>query len=152
MTDVAIESAKLARYELWVTVGVLSTLALTLCFLVIRLVKLMEKDIPSFESHWGGLGGGLGGWSANGSLTLCFFVILVLLAFVGVSWQINSTKDEKPKEAPKSAETVPPGVNAGTSKPQPSASVTTQTSPGSGAREPAVSAAPSGAQGTSGKK
>jgi hypothetical protein len=152
MTDVALESAKLARYELWVTVGVLSTLALVLGFLVIRLAKLVEKDIPSFESHWGGLGGGLGGWSANGSLTLCFFALLVLMAFVGVFWQVNSKLGEKPGEAPKNSATEPPGLNGGTSKTQPSSSVANPASLGSDTREPAVSTAPSGPQGTSGKR
>lgn len=82
--------------KFWVAVAVLAALAILLGFLVFALFVRMGEESPGFESNWGGLGGGLGGWTANGALTLCFFVVLVLVAFVGVFWQVSSSKADQP--------------------------------------------------------
>ena len=41
----------------------------TVVFIVLFIRMLESGDSPQLESHWGGIGGGLGGWRLSGSLT-----------------------------------------------------------------------------------
>ena len=74
----------------------------------------LEKEPPRFQSHWGGLGGGFGGWTANCSLVLAFFSLLILVAFVAIALSVTSASDLKNKETDektKSSATAAPGVS-----------------------------------------
>jgi hypothetical protein len=55
--------------KLWhgVAIGLLGLGTLTFLLLFIRAME--RGDSPAFESHWGGIGGGIGGWRMSTSLT-----------------------------------------------------------------------------------
>jgi hypothetical protein len=109
MNETVLESVKLGVIAI-----VLAFLGWLLLRLLFVLVEAVEKETPRFEANWGGLGGGLGGWAANKSLTLCFLTMMVLLALVSVLWQVqpkDKTKErEKAGKESKSAESLAPAV------------------------------------------
>ena len=65
--------------------------------LVSELIRLSrDEDFPAFESNWGGLGRGLGGWSINRMMVICVLTLLALLLFGSVSYLLMSNRPAVP--------------------------------------------------------
>jgi hypothetical protein len=70
---------------------VLVFLGFLLFRLVSELIRLSrDEDFPAFESNWGGLGRGLGGWSVNRMMVIGVLALLALFAFGSVSYVLLS--------------------------------------------------------------
>jgi len=94
------------------------------------LTTLHNQDGVRFESHWGGLGGGLGGWRLSTGAVL----VLVLSVMAGATLMVAVTDPDKllkPMGEAAGAAPAPPKPAAAAAKPE--------------AAPPAPSAAPSGA-------
>jgi hypothetical protein len=95
---------------LWILGGI--GLAWLLVFVSLVLVVWRKKaGVPHFESHWGGLGRGLGGWSISWTLVLSLIALVLTFGVVSIAVEIvspppsqsdNDKKQEK-KEPEKSA-------------------------------------------------
>lgn len=93
------------------------------------LAALREGDAVELSSHWGGLGGGLGGWRLSPVATM----LLLTLIFLGTAVAVGGGRDE--------AEAVENGVE--------SSNQTSRTTNGS-TTAPAPRPAPGGARGATG--
>lgn len=73
------------RHEVSASLAALLALigGLTAWFLVLFLQAVDQDGPPQFETNWGGLGGGLGGWRFSASLIylICFLVAAVVVCF-----------------------------------------------------------------------
>ncbi|KAA6456020.1 hypothetical protein DYQ86_26450 [Acidobacteria bacterium AB60] len=70
---------------------ILIFLGVLLFLLVSELIRLSrEEDFPRFESNWGGLGRGLGGWSVNRTMVIGLLALGTLLLFGSVSYLVVS--------------------------------------------------------------
>jgi hypothetical protein len=68
---------------------VLIFLGVLLFMLIRELLRLSrDKECPEFESNWGGLGRGLGGWRVNNMMVVVLFTLLILLMFGGVVYKL----------------------------------------------------------------
>jgi len=84
-------------------IGVLSVFGgvfLISAFALIWLVLRSRAAAPRFESHWGGLGRGLGGWTMNGTMVLSILALLSFGGFVGLAIQTIPQQQESKKEDP----------------------------------------------------
>lgn len=63
---------------------------ITLWFLHLFVDSVRDGQWPAFESHWGGLGGGLGGWRVSPSL-------LYLLGALGFASAVVALGAERPE-------------------------------------------------------
>jgi len=70
---------------------VLVVLAWALLYGIGRLSDYIQQEPPKFETHWGGLGRGLGGWTINKSLATLLLVALLLVAFVGFAFHATTS-------------------------------------------------------------
>lgn len=66
---------------------------LTAWFLALFLQAVDKDGPPHFETNWGGIGGGLGGWRFSASLIylICFFVAGAVVLVVSLN-QVMSQK------------------------------------------------------------
>jgi hypothetical protein len=96
---------------------------LILIFLGIILINLIGEllsligdkgEFPAFESTWGGLGRGLGGWSVNRTMVISLVTLVVLVIFGSVSFELvsnpprlNSTSEANKPETDKKAACPP---------------------------------------------
>lgn len=67
----------------------------TLWFLHLFVSSLEDGQWPAFESHWGGLGGGLGGWRVSPSL----LYLLGALGFASAVVALGAERNEAPPAA-----------------------------------------------------
>jgi hypothetical protein len=77
----------------WLAIVIGPLILIFLGFLLVRLVRELlrlsaEHEFPSFESTWGGLGRGLGGWSMNRMMVIAVLTFIVLLIFGSVSFEL----------------------------------------------------------------
>ena len=143
--------------SLWhgIALGLLALFTVVFLFLFIR--TLERGGTPQFESHWGGIGGGLSGWRVSTSLTYLAGAFVFGLLFAVFVFQLDlSRRDEPPASSatpsqtrtqtqPASGSTPPaatPDTNAG-------ASGTTGTSPPAAGGQPTGAAAPAATPPTS---
>lgn len=85
--------------------ALLGTLTLLFALLFLRAVERGEP--PLFESHWGGLGGGLGGWRISPALaylvaTLLFGALVAGLTFQQIPGEseVATTQEQQREEGP----------------------------------------------------
>ena len=66
-------------------------------FLLVRFMVSLKMDTPRIESHWGGLGGGLGGWEFSHSLAYLLaaviFAILSITVLNGAAGHYRSQRE-----------------------------------------------------------
>lgn len=84
----------------FVLVGALIFLGLTAGLFLWRLSEaIKEGDRPRLESHWGGFGGGLGGWEISSSLAYLLVAAALTLLFALVAVQgTRPPRIDPPKE------------------------------------------------------
>src|SRR5689334_19618338 len=76
-----------------------------LLFLTLSLVNLMigelrRGDVPRIESHWGGFGGGLGGWQISRSLVYLIASLgFAILAVTTLGYAARDLKSPEPLAA-----------------------------------------------------
>ena len=92
---------------------------------------LRHGDGVAIENHWGGLGGGIGGWRLSAPLIYLLGIIFMLGVSVTIAWRLFPP----PKEA----------AGSSTPPPSPSPTVTEKPSP-SPAASPVIGPSPSGSQ------
>jgi len=102
-----------ASVHAWVAIVfgplILIFLGLILFRLIGELLNLIgdQGEFPAFESTWGGLGRGLGGWSVNRAMVIGCVTLAVLLIFGSVSFELLNnapslnTSESKTSEANK---------------------------------------------------
>jgi hypothetical protein len=117
----------------WLAIVIGPLILIFLGFLLVWLVRELlrlsaEHEFPSFESTWGGLGRGLGGWSMNRMMVIAVLTFIVLLIFGSVSFELltnegGSTSNTEAYEKPgisvqedKSKATAAGAVNSGGTK------------------------------------
>jgi hypothetical protein len=104
-------------------IGALALLALgTLIFLSLFVQRLQLGGAPQIETHWGGIGGGLGGWRMSSSLGYLLVAIVLSVMFTVFLVQFDAREEREhdkkfssgsaatPKTA--SAPTAPAAVTA----------------------------------------
>ena len=119
-----------------IALGVLGYFAI---YCLRQLRTTMDQKGPSIETSWGGLGGGMGGWTVSKSLvwfvtTLASIILFGALAFhVGDSFQVSAQKENQERQkneaspSTSSKETsAPPAEKIDGSRPAPDASAKTQ--------------------------
>lgn len=73
--------------------------------LVSELIRLSrDEDFPAFESNWGGLGRGLGGWSVNRMMVIGVLALLTLLLFGSFSYLMMANGPAPSPDAGKTSE------------------------------------------------
>jgi hypothetical protein len=82
-------------------------LGFILYLLVRELLRLSgEGEVPAFESNWGGLGRGMGGWAINRLMLFSVLALIIFLMFGGVMFQtIAVLQETKKKDETKKEET-----------------------------------------------
>lgn len=63
-------------------VVLLLLLAGTVALVVLMVTHMKHGDLPGIQTHWGGLGGGLGGWQASRSLACLLGAVTFASLFV----------------------------------------------------------------------
>jgi hypothetical protein len=66
-----------------------------------------QGEVPAFESYWGGIGRGMGGWSINHMMLLSLLTLLILVMFGGVIYkllQLDKSAILEPAKAKTTAE------------------------------------------------
>jgi len=87
--------------DLWHALA-LGTLALATVIFIILFVRMVERGIsPQVETHWGGLGGGIGGWRMSQSLTYLAAATAFGILFAVFVMQL----EKKPKDSTQQAVT-----------------------------------------------
>jgi hypothetical protein len=89
-------------------IGALALLALgTLIFLSLFVQRLQRGGAPQIETHWGGIGGGLGGWRMSSSLgyLLVAIVLSVMFTVFLVQFDAREQREHDKKFASGSAAT-----------------------------------------------
>jgi hypothetical protein len=82
------------------TAAVHTWLGIVIGPLISELLRLSrDHEFPAFESSWGGLGRGLGGWSVNRMMLIGVFTLLVLLLFGSVTLVLLTNGAETDKNA-----------------------------------------------------
>ncbi len=71
----------------------LLVLGLAAVFLFWRLSGAIGREPLGFESHWGGFGGGLGGWRVSSSMALLIAAITVSGLFVWTTFRLMDRKE-----------------------------------------------------------
>lgn len=95
--------------------------ALTL-LLVLRLFRALQLgDTPRVENHWGGFGGGLGGWQLSPSLV--FLLASLAFAILTLTTIQYAARDLKPAAAP-APSTSKEGGKTESTPPTPAGTVT----------------------------
>ena len=79
---------------------------------------------PAFESHWGGIGRGLGGWSISWTLVLSLIALVLTCTVAGIGFQIVSSLLQTPSK--------PDNIVAGSKTPPKSSTATTTAPPENG--------------------
>lgn len=103
--------------------------------LVTELIRLSrDEDFPAFESNWGGLGRGLGGWSVNRMMVIGILALLTLFLFGSFSYLMisgapSSLNSESSKKSEGASQTSKP---AATVTPNPAPAKTLDATPSSG--------------------
>lgn len=87
-----------ARAALLAILGVISLM------LAFALIEMMARDGFTFESHWGGLGGGMSGWRLSRSVILAVLLLIVTGGTVGVAVMPLSGTSVEPKPGAGSAD------------------------------------------------
>jgi hypothetical protein len=81
--------------------------ALILLFFTLALLRLFishaRNDPPRLETHWGGLGGGLGGWRMSASLGYLLAMLAFGAMFTGFTtrWLLPPEKNDTPADSAK---------------------------------------------------
>jgi hypothetical protein len=107
-----------SQITVWHNVA-LTFLALgTLIFLVLFVAANQRGIFPAIESHWGGLGGGLGGWQMSSSLSyLIGAVVFGILFSVVILQEENSANAPAPNPTVKEATRPKPPATTPASEP-----------------------------------
>lgn len=146
---------------------ILGILGAILVLLVLELIRLSKQgQVPAFESSWGGLGGGVGGWSVNRMMTVSILALVVLLIFASIGYTVangpasfaapepatkaavNNPADkqngntQKTEQAPAAANSAPENTPSENTTPGKKAAEASRTSPNVSKAAPASSAAP----------
>jgi hypothetical protein len=96
-----------------VLIGVLLLLGLTAGLFLWRFSEAVkEGDRPRLESHWGGFGGGLGGWEISSSLA--YLLVAAALTFLFVLVAVEGTRPPR-VDPPKESVSAPAKTAGGTS-------------------------------------
>lgn len=97
-----------------VLVLICGVVALTVAFAVVR--RLSEPGAAvTFDNHWGGLGGGLGGWRVSGLGVLVVLLVIFASGTISVGVWDPKHKDEPPPPPTDPAQPSNPVNNAGAS-------------------------------------
>jgi hypothetical protein len=89
----------------------LTLLALgTVAFLCLFVRMIETGDSPQLESHWGGIGGGLGGWRMSGSLTYLAAATVFGVLFAFFVLQLDSATDAGTRTGTSTQATQTPGT------------------------------------------
>jgi hypothetical protein len=86
--------------------GLLVAATLALSFGQLALTRISLGEMPGFEAHWGGLGGGLGGWRLSPAAAY----LLLALTLVGIAATLAVPAETPKQEEPPPARVV---VSAG---------------------------------------
>lgn len=70
-------------------------LLLVMLILLVGFLRTVREDPPRIESHWGGFGGGLGGWRMSASLAYLVAVIAFAAMFTMVVQQSKPPEDKQ---------------------------------------------------------
>jgi hypothetical protein len=90
-------------------------------FLVLFAKNMRLGGAPQIETHWGGIGGGLGGWRMSSSLSYLLVTGVLLLLFSIFFLQFDSRERAEKKEKPPAGATATPTPKASpTPTPKPS--------------------------------
>lgn len=112
--------------------GIITFLAgMTVGFVWLLLGRLRDRDLPRIESHWGGFGGGLGGWQLSESMA--YLIVAVALAVMLVA-----TAAPQPGEQAQSGAGKPSPAPTGNPPP----TITRRTSAADGDTTPTPTATP----------
>jgi hypothetical protein len=109
----------LQNFEHLVPAGYIAALVILLMltvFLVWLFIRAVQRDLPRIESHWGGLGGGLGGWEISASFAILSITVLKNAAEFYVAAQGNrlSGPDTNTGQAANTANTAKAGSTRNT--------------------------------------
>jgi hypothetical protein len=112
-----------AASSVWLKAAVIGLLGAVFVWFLVGFTNAMKSEVsPQVESHWGGLGGGIGGWRISHSVyhlfgVLAFGLLLVLVFFSDQTVETSKYNNTDP----------PVGINAPTGQTQnaPPDSVTT---------------------------
>jgi hypothetical protein len=148
--DPVVSAAPSTTFEVlpfWYNVGVLMLVLGTLAFGYLFFQSLERGSRPRFETHWGGLGGGVGGWQITASMSY----LIAALAF-GTLFSLFVLRLDEPEiarrleaslqklQGERRAETKPvPGASAAASAARPAASAPVASPPPSTAPAAAAS-------------
>lgn len=92
-------------------VGISGSITLTASIFLIE--SLARGEGLQFDSHWGGLGGGMGGWRASPNATLTLFALIFLAAtFAAAAVEIKIEKKGPAAPPGKAGPTTTPGAAA----------------------------------------
>ena len=140
-----------ASVHAWVATVLGPLILIFLGFILVNLIGELlsltrdKGEFPAFESTWGGLGRGLGGWSMNRPMVIGLVTLVVLLIFGSVSFELltnapsltttaeaNKADADKKAACPPEEKPKPPagaGTNSDSTKP-------TEAVPGAGKSQP----------------
>ncbi len=109
-----------ASVDAWVAIVFGPLILIFLGFILVTLIGELlsligdKGEFPAFESSWGGLGRGLGGWSVNRTMVIGCVTLVVLLIFGSVSFELltnapslNANSEAKKADTDKKAACSP---------------------------------------------
>jgi hypothetical protein len=104
-----VQLASRPDFALWLAVIVL--LGITLMF-VWGFIATVRRESPRIESHWGGFGGGLGGWRISESLAYLVGAMVFGALFTTVARDLGSPQSASPTgtSAPSGTGSTPPSA------------------------------------------
>jgi hypothetical protein len=119
-----------AAVHTWLAIVLGPLILIFLGFLLFGLISELlrlsrDHEFPTFESSWGGLGRGLGGWSVNRMMVIGVFTLLVLLLFGSVTFELltaeshpisSAEADKKAGCAPEEKPAATANVNSESTK------------------------------------
>lgn len=109
---------------------VLVMATITLLIAVQTLSSVAQSDGVAFDSHWGGLGGGLGGWRLSKTATLMLLLLVFASATIAVAlYAPPAAQDEAPDPKAPPAKTDKPKGDRKTTPVAPAAPAATSAAP-----------------------
>jgi len=110
----------------------------TLVFLFLFVGRLQRGGAPKIETHWGGIGGGLGGWRMSSSLGYLVVAIILTTCFSMLLLKLDEKERNREKELA-AQKALPSSCGATTTEakaPTPSATIQVPSPPKNGGESP----------------
>jgi hypothetical protein len=110
----------------------------TLVFLFLFVGRLQRGGAPKIETHWGGIGGGLGGWRMSSSLGYLVVAIILTTCFSMLLLKLDEKEWSREKElaAQKALLSSPSRTTTEAKAPTPSASIQVTSPPKNSGESP----------------